>query len=105
MAARRWNIRSWLRVISITITLAVIGACVAAARKAAIDSNARVRGSLTGPANCTRCSPIPAPIASAGVKMPPGMPAKYEATVATHLAMPKPDDSTGWPFSSAADAS
>ncbi len=37
---------------------------------------------------CDTVSPIPAPMASAGVKIPPGMPAKYDTTVAPSLASP-----------------
>ena len=42
----------WLPVISITTTLAVSGACVAAARNAAIDSSTSTRWSTPSPANC-----------------------------------------------------
>ena len=33
--------------------------------------------------------PMPAPTASAGEKIPPGMPAQYDTTLASSLAMPK----------------
>ncbi|CPJ80322.1 Uncharacterised protein [Bordetella pertussis] len=45
---------------------------------------------------------MPAPVVSAGVKMPPGMPAQYEATVAASLASPKPSGTPSWPDSRAA---
>ncbi|KAG1423543.1 hypothetical protein G6F57_023491 [Rhizopus arrhizus] len=86
----------WLPVISMTTTLAVSGAWVAAARKAAIDTSTSTRWSTPSPANCQMCWPIPAPVVRAGVKMPPGMPAQYEATVAASLARPKPAGAVSW---------
>ncbi len=64
----------WLPVISMTTTLAVTGDCVAAARKAAVQSRA-IRPCSTVPSESAhRPLPIPAPVLSAGVKMPPGIP-------------------------------
>ncbi len=94
--------RSCERVISITITLAVMGAWVAAARKAAIDTSASTRGSVMPPkrwpTQSATLAPMPAPIASEGVKMPPGMPAKYETTVAASLATPNHSVACGSPL-------
>ena len=64
----------WLPVISMTTTLAVTGDCVAAARKAAVQSRAMSPCSTVPSDSAHRPLPMPAPVLSAGVKMPPGIP-------------------------------
>ncbi len=64
----------WLPVISMTMTLAVTGDWVAPARKADMHSSTSRRSSTIPPASEARWLPMPAPVLSAGVKMPPAMP-------------------------------
>lgn len=55
-----------------TITKEVIGVCVIAARKATMPST-RIAASCSPGSSRARSAPRPAPTASAGAKMPPGI--------------------------------
>ena len=64
---------SWLSVISITITAAVIGACTTPEKYATMPSSTTAPAGAAG-SRCASHRPKPAPTASDGAKMPPGMP-------------------------------
>ena len=61
------------RVISITITKAVIGACTTPEKYDTIPITATAATGVPGMSHATFC-PSPAPTASEGEKMPPGIP-------------------------------
>jgi hypothetical protein len=77
-----------LAVSSSEITAAVIGVCVTPARNEAMPSNTTASGGAAGSSAVSVC-PMPAPTASAGEKMPPGMPAHCDRMLAASLARPK----------------
>ena len=91
---------AWLSVISVTMTKAVIGACTTPAKYDTMPS--RMIGATGAVGNrCAMLAPSPAPTASDGEKMPPGMPLTVENVVARNLNSPKSPPS-GLPPSSAA---
>ena len=65
---------------------AVSGACVTAARNAAMPM-AISAGAMSGPISCDTFSPTPAPIDSDGAKMPPGTPHQPASQVAMNLSV------------------
>ena len=74
----------WPSTISITMMKAVSGACVTAARKAAMPMAMRA-GAMSAPIRPATLWPTPAPIDSEGAKMPPGTPTQADSQVAMNF--------------------
>ena len=83
-AAMRLSTMAWPSTISITMMNAVSGACVTAARKAAMPIAMRA-GPMSEPSSTDTLCPTPAPMDSDGAKMPPGTPSQADSHVAMNL--------------------
>ena len=73
----RLSTMAWPSTISMTMMKAVSGACVTAARKAAMPIAIRA-GPTSLPISSATLLPTPAPMDSDGAKMPPGMPTQAD---------------------------